>query len=878
MRIANKISLSFFVTAVVLTTTSASVFYFNVKSRLEDEILSKLEAVLQSRANHIETYLGMLKVSAGELSKSVILQNFLRIANDNGSGYEEAFRTAESRLVKTKEINPSIYEFLLIDAAGKVIASTDTSSIGSDKSADAIFLGGQNSFYIKDVYYSPITKTSLIAVSAPVLGLRDDDFLGVIAARVKIDELNRIVANTAGLGDTGDLYIVNKYGFMITNSRFPTRGVLKQKVDTKGVRQGRLHKDKTHILPEHKRADIYSDYRGVMVLGAHEYIPEMRWTVIAEIDVREAFSPLILITVLYLVIMLLVPALAWLAGIAIASAVTRPLENLHKGMEVVGSGNFDYRVGTDAKDEVGQLSRAFDEMTVELKKTTTSVGKLTREIDERKKAEEALRDSEQWFSTTLSSIGDAVIATDIKGNITFINPAAEQLTGCSRAQAVGDYIDGVFNIRKEGTGEKADNPVLRALGENRIVKLANHTVLISKKGAVYSIDDSAAPIKDPTSGEIIGAVLVFRDITERNRRERELRELSLAVEQSPACVVITDTDGNIQYVNRKFTQLTGYSSEEAVGKNPRILKTDSQPPEFYKNLWDTVTSGKEWRGEFHNKKKSGELYWESASISPLKNSDGKITNYIGVKEDITERKKMEAELRDATAVKSKFTSMVSHELRSPLAVIKESVNIILDGLVGQINAEQKDLLETAKNNSDRLSRLINNVLDFQKMDAGKMDYEFKENDINEVVETAVKSAGLLTKEKGLELTFKPGEGIPALFFDKDKITQVVTNLLSNAVKFTEKGGIYVSTKKNDNTVEVIVRDTGPGIKSEDMSKLFQTFEQLEGQKGKKRTGTGLGLAISKEIILAHKGKTWAESEPGNGTTFHFILPIKERRK
>jgi signal transduction histidine kinase len=222
--------------------------------------------------------------------------------------------------------------------------------------------------------------------------------------------------------------------------------------------------------------------------------------------------------------------------------------------------------------------------------------------------------------------------------------------------------------------------------------------------------------------------------------------------------------------------------------------------------------------------------------------------------------------------------MVSHELRSPLGVIKEGINLVLEGLAGNINDEQKDLLDTAKRNTDRLSRLINDVLDFDKIESGKMEFDIRENDINEAALEVRKAMSLLAEEKGLDLVVDVDDSIPKIRFDKDKILQVFTNLVSNAIKFTEKGSISISMKQEDNMVHVIVQDTGVGIEAKDMQKLFQPFEQLDNIRDKKKGGTGLGLAISKEIILAHKGKIWAESEAGKrGATFHFTLPIEERR-
>lgn len=619
MKIANKISLSFFAVAIVLTVSASSIFYYAAKSNLEQEIESKLEAVLLSRADHIETYLNMLKISVGQLSKSAILENLLKMTGTKGPGWDEAFAQAMKRLSRTKEANPSIYEFVLLDTTGKVVAASDKASIGLDKSTDAYFLGGQKGLYIKDVYYSTTTRTPLITVSAPFLDSRTGELLGVLAARVKADGLYDIVREKTGLGKTGEIYIVNKYGFMITPSRFIQDAILKQRVDTQNLAYARLHKDRVHVLPRKNRVDVFPDYRGIPVLGAHTYIPGMQWAVLGEVDATEAFAPLTTIRIIFLVVLILVPVLAWLLGIIISGAITGPLHRLHKGMEVVGEGNLDYKVGTAAKDEVGQLSRAFDAMTKDLKKTTASIDVLNKEIVERKKVQE--------------------------------------------------------------------------------------------------------------------------------------------------------------------------------------------------------------------------------------------------------------ELKEATEIKSKFTSMVSHELRSPLAVVKESVSLILEGLVGAVNDEQKALLDTAKNNTDRLGRLINDVLDLQKIESGKMEYDIRENDINEVVASVSRAMGLLAKEKNLDLAVEAGGDVPRAMFDRDKIIQVITNLLSNAITYTEKGNITVSTKREGDMVHVMVRDTGAGIRAEDMHRLFLAFEQLDSGRSRKKGGTGLGLAISKEIVLAHKGKIWAESVAGKGSVFHFTLPI-----
>ncbi|MEI8011110.1 MAG: ATP-binding protein [Candidatus Omnitrophota bacterium] len=371
-----------------------------------------------------------------------------------------------------------------------------------------------------------------------------------------------------------------------------------------------------------------------------------------------------------------------------------------------------------------------------------------------------------------------------------------------------------------------------------------------------------------------GMRILYKELEQKNAK---LTQMMRAVEQSPAMIMITDIDGAIQYVNPKFTQLTGYSEAEVLGKKPGILKSGVHSPEFYKDLWDTVLAGREWRGEIYNKKKNGEFFWASDSISPVKNAQGQITHFIAVNEDITERKRLEEEVRRMVAIKSEFISVVSHELRTPLGPIKEGAGVILDGLVGEITSEQRRLLTIVRNNADRLHRLIDNVLDFQKLESGRERFDVHEHAMGEVIREVAGAMALVAGKKQLELVVDCAEGIPIIRFDRDKIVQVVTNLINNAIKFTDQGTISVKAWAQGNTVCVAVEDSGCGMKEEDLPKLFEAFQQVKNLNDRKTGGTGLGLAICRQIITRHHGKIWAKSALGKGSVFSFLLPIQERR-
>ncbi|HOX09509.1 MAG TPA: ATP-binding protein [Candidatus Omnitrophota bacterium] len=255
---------------------------------------------------------------------------------------------------------------------------------------------------------------------------------------------------------------------------------------------------------------------------------------------------------------------------------------------------------------------------------------------------------------------------------------------------------------------------------------------------------------------------------------------------------------------------------------------------------------------------------------------------LNLLEDIQEEKKKvekySKDLESALRIKADFTSMVSHELRTPLTAIKEGISLVLDGTTGPLNKNQEEFLSIAKRNVDRLARLINDVLDLQKLESGKMVFSLAPEDINGAVREVYDTMITMARDKALDIVLELSEGIPKVVFDRDKIIQVLANLVNNAVKLTDKGRITVRTEIKDGLLRVTVKDEGPGIRKEDLPKLFRRFEQLEKGTERRTGGTGLGLAISKDIIERHGGTIWAESEFGQGASFIFTIPIVERKE
>ena len=373
-----------------------------------------------------------------------------------------------------------------------------------------------------------------------------------------------------------------------------------------------------------------------------------------------------------------------------------------------------------------------------------------------------------------------------------------------------------------------------------------------------------------------------------------MRRLTTAVEQSPASIVITDLDAKIIFVNEAFTRVSGYSAEEALGKNPKILQSGDTSPGTYSELWPTLLAGNIWRGEFINQRKDGSRYLELATISPVRDSGGQITHYVAAKEDITERRHNEAELQihrehleklvelrtselaaakekadAANRSKSEFLANMSHEIRTPMNAII-GINYLL--MQSPLQPEQLEKLNKVSAATEHLLQIINDILDLSKIEAGKLVLEEHPFSPAEVLQSSAELIRDQVAGKGLRLEIDPDGLPPRVFGDEMRLRQVLLNFASNAVKFTQRGSItlagkLISSDGKEAVCRFSVSDTGIGIHPDDTARLFNAFEQLDGSTTRQFGGTGLGLAIARHLAELMGGKIGVESTPGFGSHF-----------
>ena len=359
--------------------------------------------------------------------------------------------------------------------------------------------------------------------------------------------------------------------------------------------------------------------------------------------------------------------------------------------------------------------------------------------------------SQQWLTAVLTSIGDAVIATDTHGRATFLNPVAENLTGWESHEAVGKLLTDVFRIVNEDTNLPVENPVDRVLRENVVVGLANHTVLIAADGTERPIDDSGAPIKEK-NGAIAGVVLVFRDVTQRRQSEAVQARLAAIIESSEDAIIGENPDGIVTSWNAGAERLFGYTAAEIVGRPISVLAPHNRADEESQILVRLRRGERVNQLESERITREGQLITVSLTLSPIRDGCGRIVGAAKIARDITERKRIEQERRlrleelaEANRRKDEFLAMLAHELRNPLAVIDNAVQLTtLNGVQDQIN----ECMDVISRQVKHLSRLIDDLLDASRMTRGKIQLHTQRLDAAVVVRSAIESASPIIEARG----------------------------------------------------------------------------------------------------------------------------------
>lgn len=533
-------------------------------------------------------------------------------------------------------------------------------------------------------------------------------------------------------------------------------------------------------------------------------------------------------------------------------------------------------IGEDLAVELIHLGASDYILKNKLQKLPVAVQRVLREVESQQariNALNELKENKEKYQNLVENINDVIYEIDSKGVMTYMSPIINTITGFPDTFYIGNsFLNFVYEKDLPETLERFKNIISKGPTGPFEFRISN------EQGELIWLRTSSKPvIKDGISTGLRGTAI---NITEQKSADEKIRKLSGAIEQSPVSVIITDLEGKIEYVNEAVIKLTGYSPEELIGKNPRIFSSGEKPEEVYKSLWETISSGNEWNGEFHNKKKTGELYWESASISPILDEKEEMTHYLAVKEDITEKKKIIDELiiakdkaEESSRLKSAFLTNISHEIRTPLNGIMGFADLLQNPELTP--EEEKMYFGILKESGERMLNTINDIIEMSKIEAGHTTLNITIVDINEIIIYFYNLFKPETEEKGLSFILSnslKGKAIN-IQTDKNKLVSILGNLLKNAIKFTSDGFVEFGSKTENDMLVFYVKDTGLGIPANRMTAIFHRFVQAELAITRPYEGAGLGLSIATSYANLIGGRINVESEEGVGSTFSFLMPF-----
>ncbi len=488
-----------------------------------------------------------------------------------------------------------------------------------------------------------------------------------------------------------------------------------------------------------------------------------------------------------------------------------------------------------------------------------------------------IKKNEGKFRAAIDHASDGIVNFDPVGIIESFNNGAERIFGYAQGEIVGQSIGVLIPIAHNAVHEQ----LIANFPDRGIAGMLNKVGLFQarhKNGKVFPIEVSVSPARQGAQLSYIG---ILRDISERVEAEERIQVLSRAIEQSPVSVVITDPQGIIEYVNAKFTETSGYAPVEVIGKNTNILKSLEARPDQYQELWETITSGKEWRGTFQNVNKNGDPYWESAVVSPIRNAEGAITHYLSVKEDITERLATEKQLAHALKLEAtgQLTSGIAHDFNNILTIISGNLQLLMDEDAIRENADLKEILTDVLSAANDGAELVNRLLLLLRKNKPAASHVY----VNRLL-TNLRNLLARMLDKTIEVTVEVGRDVNTTFVDPYQLESAILNLAVNARDAMPAGGALriessLATVDAHNPagnavlrpgsyIAIKISDTGSGMDAEVLSHVLEPFYTTKAE-GK---GSGLGLSMVHAFAKRSGGEVRIESRPGAGTTITLYLP------
>lgn len=894
--------------------TGFFIYYYNSSNVLNQEVYRNFNSVTQIKSYELQNFLNFQKEKLSLTIKSSVVIRDLFSQSEKNENYFSALEKVKEKLnlISDKELK----EVFLLDRNGTVIAvSKGSLEEGKDYSQKEEYVKAINSDFISDIKKNEGSDSYYFTISVPFFDSISNRFQGMIIGKIDMMAVENLLAEKIDLGNTGEIFLLNGEKYLITPSRYLDRNaLLTKKVETINSAQCFAEKNGNNVSSG--RVNVFSDYRGTEVIGTHVYIPQMSWCLISKIDKQEIIDKyekgLSITFFLSLIIILIVSSLI---AFFYSFTISRPILALQEGAKELSGGNLDYKVNIKSRDEFEELAGVFNLMSQKIKATYASLEKNVKErteelekaiaemsdsrkamlniledVEEEKEKTEILAKDLEKFNLAVENASDHIMIMDTEGVIIYANPAMEKITGFKINEVLGD--------------KNKSQSFLQSLAKDDFYKKILEKIKLDKKsftgeitnmrksGDSYVALASISPILDE-KGVVKFFVDIERDISEQKIAEEQIRKIlndlqersqSLNMEKlkSDALlanigdgIIATDQDGNITVLNDSIEKLLGWSREELINRPAiqalKLLYKDSKDVPLSKRpMVLALSTGEKVStplGEtYYYKRKDGSTFPAGITVTPFV-LNGKIVGTVSIIRDITIEKNIDQ-------AKTEFVSLASHQLRTPLTSINWYSEMLLSEDMGKINETQKEYAQTIWNSSQRMTDLVNSLLNVSRLELGTFIIEPKPIEITAVAEDVLKELEVKIREKKIKIEKKYKPKQINLSADDKLLRIVFQNLLSNAVKYTpDNGRVSVKIEKQTNKFYIEVSDTGYGIPQKDQPFIFGKLFRADNIQQKDIEGTGLGLYIVKTIIENAGGKTWFESVENKGTTFFVTLPL-----
>jgi PAS domain S-box-containing protein len=928
LNITPKLTLVFVLFAALLLAGVSTLAYTSGRSALESAAVAELFSIAIEKQSSLNAWVTETMTHAASLSTSPYLHEIMSdFLTARALGDQAEIQTTHDRLVEELQIwagdGMDYLEWMILDPqSGEVIASTNRSEEGKFREDQPYFINGKSGPYLQNVYYSASALGTLLTVSAPIRS-ENGALLGVLAGNLNLEKMNAIISRRTGLRQSDDAFLVNTSELVITQPRFINDpAVLQRGIHTEAVKR---------CLTRNSGVVTAPDYRGVPALIVYRWLPERQLCLIVKMDRAEALAPALALRNNIFFISILAMLLAAVLAYWLARTITRPIQQLAEAAQEIGTGKLTTRINVKTGDEIGQLAGMFVQMAENLQKTLVSRADLLNEVTERKKAEIALKETNEYLDNLFNYANAPIIVWDPQFKISRFNHAFEELTGKSAAEVLGKPLGILFppaqikasmeHIRKTLTGERWEVVEINIQHMNGSI----HTVLWNS--ATLFSADGKIPIATIAQGQ---------DITERNQAENmieaRLRLVEFATNHSldevltktldEVCAMMESPIGFYHFVehDQKTLSLQAWSTRtlqeycKAEGKGLHYDVDQAgvwvdcirqRKPVIHNDYASLPASRRKGLPEGHAaliRELVVPILREDWIVAILgvgnkaqeyTEKDVDIVAYFAdVAWEIAERKRAEQRLATYTEGLEEMVDVRTRELREAQDQLVRQERLALMGqLAGSIGHELRNplgvisnaiyYLKMAQPDANDTIREYLDIIEKETRTSDKIVTDLLDfTRIKSLDRQAVAVSELVRQSlerypvpPSVELTLEMAPNLPPVYADPQHILQVLGNLTVNACQAMDNvGKLVISAAAQSDMIRIAVQDSGVGIPPENMKKLFEPLFTT------KTKGIGLGLAVSRKLAEANGGRIEVQSEPDKGSTFTLYLPVYKESK